>query len=250
MGEVLNFGEAIKRAKNASFDPLPEGTYDVICIEATPTESSTNKPMIRLKYQVESGPNAGSKVFNQQVFSADNDAALAIFFRYMAFHGLDEAFFSANPPWEQVAAALVHRRVRLVLGIRQWQGQDRNEVNQVLPPSVPDAGAAATPPPAQTPPPQLQVPFVPPAVTQTPLAVPPAVPQVEVPAAVVPTAAPPAAEVPAPVEAADDEIARLRAQLAALQGTQAVSTPQQVEQPAAVPTAEQTPPPALPDLPY
>jgi len=178
---VLNFPQAMANAKKASFDPLPDGVYDVVCIESVPTESSTNKPMIKLKYQVETGPHAGSKVFNQQVFSADSDAALAIFFRYMAFHGLDEAYFSANPAWEQVAASLVGRRVQLKLGQRVWQGQTRNEVLQVLPAATPGAmgiGGQGTTPQPLTAPAMMQPTMTAPSVVADPSQVPYQQPQV------------------------------------------------------------------------
>lgn len=202
----LNFQEAMQRAKNASFEPLPDGPYDVVCIEAVPTESSTNKPMIKLKYQVESGPQAGKKVFSQQVFSADNDNALSIFFRYMAFHGLDEGYFSQNPGWEQVAASLVGRRVRLVLGHRVWQGVTRNEVNQVLPPSdpaaglpggMPNGGIAAGLPGGVAGVPQMTVPSTPayqPPVQQAPVQQ--AAPIVQQPVMQTPVAQPPVAQPP------------------------------------------------------
>lgn len=146
----INFQQALQQAANVSFEPLPNGTYSMVCSEAKPAESSTNKPMIKMVYVVESGPSQGKKVFNNQTFSADNDTALAIFFRHMAFHGLDANFFLQNPGWDQVAAALVGKRVRLELGTREWQGQPRNEVLKVLPPEGAAAGIAPTAPSAPT----------------------------------------------------------------------------------------------------
>lgn len=137
---VINFQSALQQAQTVSFQPLPDGTYDLVVIEAKPTESSTQKPMIRVKYRVETGPSAGKTVFNQYTFTSDNPTALAIFFRHMSFHGLDADFFMQNPPWEQVAATLMGRRVRVELGTRMWQGEPRNEVNRVMPPDAQTAG--------------------------------------------------------------------------------------------------------------
>lgn len=261
---VINFPQAMQQAKTASFDPLPEGTYDVVCIESTPTESSTGKPMLRLKYQVETGPQAGKKVFNQQTFSADSDAALAIFFRYMAFHGLDETFFAANPAWEQVAASLVGKRVQLKLGHRVWQGQTRNEVLQAMPASSPGAvGLGAQQPmmPAAQPTPQFtqpQFPAQPQFPVQQPMmptAVPPAAvpqpqgfvsPQIEQLFAQPPVAAPAVAPAPVPAQPALVEQLPTAEQFIAQQA----QVPQPVAQvPPQVPTAEQAPPPAMPQVP-
>lgn len=189
---VINFQQAMEQASKASFDPLPDGTYDLICIETTPTESATNKPMIKAKYQVETGPSVGKKVFTQYTFSPESDTALAIFFRQMAFHGLDAAFFAAQPAWETVAASLVGRRVRMQLDQREWQGQMRNNVKQVMPPS--DGGAVVAQVPPAAPPPQVAPPQVAAPATVAPMAVAP-----QVPAPAVPVAAPPVAPVAAPV---------------------------------------------------
>lgn len=124
-------------AKQASFDPIAEGEYNVTCIKAEAVQASTGKPMIKTTWQVEDGPAVGKKVFNQFVYSADSDTALAIFFQHMKFMGLDDAFFDANPAWEQVAQMMMGRRCRFQVGIREWQGQARNDVKKVLPPMAP-----------------------------------------------------------------------------------------------------------------
>lgn len=173
---TINWQQAMAAAKNASFEPLPDGEYDVVCIESTPTESSTGKPMIRAKYQVESGPNAGKKVFTQYTFSADSDNSLSFFFQHMAFHGLDASFFATDPAWETVASTLLGKRVRFRLGTREWQGQQRNNVERVMPAQTPApmAGVATpmmqAPQPMQQPVPQvpMQQPVMQPAAAMTP----------------------------------------------------------------------------------
>lgn len=200
---VINFQQALAQASTVSFDPLPDGTYDLVCTETKPTDSSTGKPMIRTKYRVETGPHAGKTVFNQYVFSPDSPTALAIFFRHMAFHGLDTQFFNGQPAWEQVAATLVNRRVRMELGTRMWQGQPRNEVNNVMPPDAQAAGQMAMQPgPVGAPavaPPTMIAPIVP-----SPMAAPAPAPMPVMPAPTMPPpiapgpVAPPMPQVPAP----------------------------------------------------
>lgn len=155
----IDWNQAMAAAKGASFEPLPEADYDLVCVEATPTQSSTGKPMIKTKYQVESGPSAGKVVWNNYTFSAENDTALSIFFRHMAFHGLDASFFTAQPAWEQVAAALSGRRIRAHLGIREFQGVQRNELKNVMPASTPAPSIGAPGPAPAGPAPQVAQPY-------------------------------------------------------------------------------------------
>lgn len=209
---VIDFTQAMANAKKASFEPLPPGEYNVTCIESTPTESSNGKPMIKTKWQVEDGLSIGKKVFNQFVFSADNDNALNFFFQHMKFLGLDEAFFAAQPSWEHVAATIQGRRCRMQLEIREWQGQPRNDVKKILPPMAPtNVGPSPVDMPAMSAPlPGAMAPVMPnvqvaPAPAPAPqVAAPVAAPAPAVPAPTMPAPAPVApqpAPAPAPVDA-------------------------------------------------
>ena len=139
---VVNWKDLQKAAGDAGFDPLPVGFYDVIVDTAEATQSGSGKDMIKTTFRVEGGPFDGKKVFNQFVISPENANALAFFFRHMAAMGLNDAFFAAEPRTEQVASALIGRRARIKVSIRQWNEQDRNNVDQVLPPQ---GGAPAAP---------------------------------------------------------------------------------------------------------
>jgi hypothetical protein len=185
----INWQDLQKAAGDAAFTPVPVGVYDVYVDTAEATQSSTGKDMIKVTFKVQNGPHEGRGIFNQFVISPDSANALAFFFRHMAALGLDEAFFAVNPPLETVAATLVGRTCRVKVGIREYQGQDRNEVQQVLPAT---AGTATTTPPA-------------PAQLPTPAANQPAAPAVSTsqPSPAAPTA-PPAS--PAPVAPASPEL--------------------------------------------
>lgn len=133
---TVDFLRALKDAKSVSFEALPAGDYDVEIVESSATRSSNGKPMIKVKFQVLSGPYQNRTVFNNFVFSADNAMAMSIFFRHMKCFGLKDEFFAslgANGSMDAVAANLMNKRARVTLGIRQWQGEDRNEVNQIKP---------------------------------------------------------------------------------------------------------------------
>jgi hypothetical protein len=186
----INWQDLQKAAGDAAFTPLPNDVYDVFVDEAEATKTSTDKDMIKVKFKVTNGPHEGRGIFNQFVISPDSANALAFFFRHMAALGLDEAFFAANPPLQQVAAALVGRACRVKVGTREYQGTDRNEVQAVLPPTP---GTATTAPPAPTPmpttPPSPGTPAAPPVgVGPTPMPVAP------------PVAAPPVSPAPAAPE--------------------------------------------------
>jgi hypothetical protein len=197
---MIDFKTAMERAKTVSFEPLPDGTYDVICLTAESTTTSTGKPMIKARWQVETGPHAGSKIFDQYVFSADNDNALSFFFQHMRFFGLDEAFFSSISDMEQIAVALPGRRCRMQLSTRIYEGRPTNDVQKIMPPSTPNAAAA----PGATIPgiaPAVQVPG---AVPSMPVVMTPPVdavvqPQVAAPQVPQPQVAPPQV-VPQPVQ--------------------------------------------------
>jgi hypothetical protein len=143
----INFNDLIKAAGDAGFDALPAGTYDVVVDTAAHKTASSGKEMITAQFKVENGPYASKSVFSQFVLSPDNANALSFWFRHMNAMGLGESYFQANPPLERVAADLTGRRCRVTLSIRQWQGQDRNQVDVVLPP-LSNGQAPAVPSPA------------------------------------------------------------------------------------------------------
>lgn len=156
----VNWADLQKAAGDAAFEPLPVGTYDVTVDTAEATQSSTGKDMIKVKFKVLSGPHEGRGLFNQFVISPDSANALAFFFRHMAAFGLDDKYFAANPQLEAVAAALVGKVCRVKVSVREYQGQDRNQVDAVMPPTP---GTAMVAPPAPVP--MSTVPPTPTAVT-------------------------------------------------------------------------------------
>jgi hypothetical protein len=144
----VNFGDLYKDAMT-----LTTGTFDGIVVETTPTESSNGKPMIKVKLQVEGGKHHGKVFFTQFVVSVESSGAMRMFFTNMKAFGLTKDYFESNPPIEQVAAALHGKRCRFTVGVRQWQGVDRESVDKVEPalpgannlPGLPGVGAAVGP---------------------------------------------------------------------------------------------------------
>jgi len=219
MTESLNWGELMSQVGD-QLQPVPAGEYHVVVHSAEYKPSSTGKPMWKYTLKIQGGPQDGRNVWGQQVLTRDNPNALAMFFRFFAAIGLDQAYFAQNPNPQQVAEHMHGRTAIATIAIKPYQGEQRNEVKGLKPatsggmfgsvtppppgavppppaapapapvpaPAAPAPAAAAAPPP--TPAPAPQAPAAPPAPAPAPAA-PPA-----------PTAAPPApAPAPAPVEA-------------------------------------------------
>lgn len=178
----VNFSDMLKAASEApGFSALPPGEYDCVVDSANVKQVSDGaKSAIAAQFKVENGPYQGQSCFNQFTLSPENPNALAFFFRHMGAMGLDKDYFAANPQLERVASDLVGRRCRVRVSIRQWQGQDRNQVDAVLPPSgsvrvppVPSPAAPTSPVPS-VPSNAVPVPPVPPVPTAPPAPKPPA----------------------------------------------------------------------------
>jgi hypothetical protein len=138
MSEYAGFdwGQLVATAKAATFEALPNGDYQVECVSADATHSSTGKPMIKVKFKVTEGPHANRTILSQLTLSPDNETALSIFFRQMKAFGLGEDFFARVPAGQlgPVASAMVGRRVTVKLTQREWQGEMRNNVAAIMPP--------------------------------------------------------------------------------------------------------------------
>ena len=183
---TLNWGDLVKEAGDVgSYDPLPDGDYDLTVVEATAKVSQSGKTMFAVKAQVQTGAHAKRLVWDNLVVSTDNPTALGIFFRKMNALGLGREFFATSPSNAQIEQALKGRSFRAQIGSRTWQGQKKNEikayysvVGATAAPAAPVAAAAPAPAPA-------------PAPAAAPVAEAPAVaPVAEAPAAAAPPAAP------------------------------------------------------------
>jgi hypothetical protein len=129
---IRSWGDLLNDAGGAgdSFEPLPSGDYDFEISQADVTQTQNGKTMYKVRCKVESGPHANRLVFHNFVISPENPNALAMFFRQMNVLGLNRDFFGGNPSDHQVAEALQGKRFRGQVTIKQWQGQDRNEIKQ------------------------------------------------------------------------------------------------------------------------
>jgi hypothetical protein len=139
---TANFADLLKAAEDAGFSNCPPGTYDVRIVEGVAKTTSAGKDMIVVKFEIIGGPHGGRKVPNNFVISPENANALGFFFRHMRAMGLDSAYFSQNPSPQKLAADLVGKVCRIEVGTRVWNGEEREDVKKIMPPSQ---GAAPAP---------------------------------------------------------------------------------------------------------
>ena len=149
----ISWSDLIKNSAG-SFDPLPNGDYDVVCVSAEAAQSSTGKAMIKGKFRVQGGPHDGRHIWNQFVISPENPNALSFFFQHMKVFGMDTDFFTQMPPvnpnlgaddpsLQRIAATMVNRAARFTLKQETWMGQVRNVVKAIKPSLSPGGGGGA-----------------------------------------------------------------------------------------------------------
>jgi hypothetical protein len=127
-GSIINWADLHKDATT-----VLTGDFPVVITAATATQSSGGKPMIKVTMKIESGTFSGRTLFNNFNVTADNPNAMRIFFGQMSVLGLGTPFWNTGPTMEQVASALVGRRAIVTVGSRQWQGTDREQIENWKP---------------------------------------------------------------------------------------------------------------------
>lgn len=134
------WGDLVKEY-SGGFDPLPPGEYDVVVDSAESVLSKNGKNMIKVRFKVDGGPSNNRTVFWNAVFSptrddgSPNEGALKAWFGNMAAFGMKAEFFSTNPSFETIADTMTGKKVRVTLAIREYQGQEQNDVKRVKPPT-------------------------------------------------------------------------------------------------------------------
>ncbi len=135
----FSWGDLQQAADDAGFGVIPAGEYEAVVKTAEHKKTGTGKDKIAVRFSVTGGPSAGKSVFNDFVISPDNGTALGFFFRHMKALGLGPDYFASNPDLGKVAGDLVGRNCVVVVGVRQWNEEDRNEIKGIKP----STGAAA-----------------------------------------------------------------------------------------------------------
>lgn len=175
---TLNWGDLIKDAGeiSSSYEPLPDGEYDLTVIEATAKVTATGKTMFSLKTQVEGGAYNKRFVWDNLTVSPENKNALAIFFGKMHAMGITQQFFTQvpAPTNAQIEQVLIGRKFRGTVGSRVYNGNKRNEIRKYSAlaalGTAPAASTPAAPAPASAPIAAAPAPAPAPAPTAAPAA--------------------------------------------------------------------------------
>lgn len=164
------------------FTLAPPGEYGVVVKDAEAKTYSTGSNGIAAKFSIESGPHAGTVIFNNFVLVPDKPKALGFFFRNMRTMGIDASFFEKNPSLDQLAEQLIGRRATIVLKHKEFNGEMRHEVAGIKAPVGPQVASGnamtpSTPTIASAPSVPTITPSVPsvPSITPTPPPVPPTI---------------------------------------------------------------------------
>jgi len=155
----FSWGDLQQAADDAGFGVIPAGEYEAVVKSAEHKKTGTGKDKIAVRFSITSGPSEGKSVFNDFVISPDNGTALGFFFRHMKALGLGPDYFATNPDLGKVAGDLTGRNCVVVVGIRQWNEEDRNEVKGIKPSggaAAPLTAASAGPQPMAAPQPTAQ----------------------------------------------------------------------------------------------
>lgn len=133
---TLNWGDLIKEAgESGNYDPLPDGDYDVVVVEATHKMTQSGKTMFSVKAQVEGGAHNKRLVWDNLVVSPDSPLALGIFFKKMHALGVPRDYFLQQPaPTNaQIEQIISGKRFRAQVGTRTWNGSKKNEIKNYYP---------------------------------------------------------------------------------------------------------------------
>jgi hypothetical protein len=155
---TINWADLVKQAGdaggNTNYEPLPDGDYELKVIDAKATTTQTGKTMFKITNEVQGGPFAKRRVWDQLVVTTDNPKAMNMFFMKTSAMGLNSAFFDANPTNAQIEQALAGRSFRATLGKRTYNGTESNEIKRYYPgqaAAAPTTAGAAVPPPPPAP---------------------------------------------------------------------------------------------------
>lgn len=206
---AIEWGKLLEGAKNVpSFDPIPEGNYDVLITKCEVQPTSKGEVMFRYQATVQSGPHAKRILFGNLVIPSPTaekfDQRSAFLLRDMKALGFATEYLATNPQPGDMAAAMLNRGFTAKVTIREYQGKTSNDISRILPagagggglfgavatapvmapPAAAPTAAPVAPAPAATPAPAPAVapaavapvtppPPAPPAVTEAPPSLPP-----------------------------------------------------------------------------
>lgn len=118
----------------SGYDPLPNGTYDVVVDDCEEVESTTGKPMIKWTLKVLGGEYDGRKLFVNTVLTPEAMWKVKETLTAVQYPANLDGNFDFDPG---VAIGL---QARAVVTQRTWEGQVRNDVKRMI--AMSGAGAS------------------------------------------------------------------------------------------------------------
>ena len=165
MTVAINWGD-LMASSGADFEILPVGQYAAQVVKAEAKQSKNGKLMFAVTFRVISGPKTNRNITDNIVLSPENPRAVQAFFINLRALGVDEAFLKQTPAPapETVAAKMVGAKAQISVTHREYQGQQRDNVDRISRLTGAAAAQAAAPsiavPTATAPAPVAAVPRV------------------------------------------------------------------------------------------
>lgn len=123
----------IPMSQAESYEPVPVATYEVALDEWEYVEesASSGEPFVKLVFAIDDGGEYdGRKLFWNRSCQLKS---LRYLKKALVTLGADEEEISADFDIEDVMPDLVGNRCRAVVGIREYEGDEVNEVKRILP---------------------------------------------------------------------------------------------------------------------
>lgn len=151
MTNSVNWGEVIQEAREGggSFEPIPQGDYDLLITNPSHKVSQGGKKMYVVEATVQGGPYNGRKIWDNLVVSPESGTAMGYFFKKMKAIGLPVDYFQSQPSDDQIVNDLRNRTFRAKVGIKNYLGKDSNNILEYYPAAggvIPATPGAAMPP--------------------------------------------------------------------------------------------------------
>lgn len=132
MTAAINWGD-LMASSGADFEILPVGQYAAQVTKAEAKQSKNGKLMFAVTFKIISGPKNNRTITNNVVLSPENPRAVQAFFINLRALGVDEAFLKQTPAPapETVAAKMVGAKAQISVTHREYQGQQRDNVDRI-----------------------------------------------------------------------------------------------------------------------
>ena len=117
--------------EDVAFEALPRGMYDCVIADCEFTYSqSSGNPMWSLQLEVSDGEYAGRKLYSHMVFAG---AGLPITKRQLGRIASDLMEGPFNPEDDEIISGMIGKDVKAKVTVRKYEGQDRNNVQDLYP---------------------------------------------------------------------------------------------------------------------